>query len=63
MYIYIQHSQNKFLIVAVYVDDMLVLYEDELTGTEIKKKLMKKFKIRDLGEVQEFLGMQIEKKE
>jgi len=55
--IYIQRSQGKFLIIAIYVDDMLVLCEDESTGIEIKKKLMKKFKIRDLGEVQEFLGM------
>jgi len=59
--IYIQRSQGKFLIVTVYVDDM-VFYEDELTEIKIKKKLMKKFKIRNLGEVQEFLGMQIEKK-
>jgi len=32
--VYIQRSQDRFLIVAIYVDDMLVLYKDELTGAE-----------------------------
>lgn len=57
--VYIRSVQKEILIIAIYVDDILVLYEDEQTGIDIKKKLMKKFKIRDLGEPQEFLGMQI----
>lgn len=47
--VYIQNSQEKLLIIAVYVDDILILYENE--QTQLKKKLMKKFKIHhDLGE-------------
>ncbi|KMQ87656.1 gag-pol polyprotein [Lasius niger] len=41
--------------------DILILHEDEQTGIKMKK-LMKEFKIRDLGKPQEFLGMQIERK-
>ena len=45
----------------VYVDDIILTGNDKNRVCEIKSKLKKKFKMKDLGEPQNFLGMTIER--
>lgn len=59
--IYINQKQKKTLIVAVYVDDLLIFSKDKEEIKSLEERLKKQFKIRNLGEVSEFLGMKIER--
>ena len=47
------------MIVAVYVDDVLIATESDKTMQDIKSKLMQKFQVKDLGELRSFLGVQV----
>ena len=57
--LYIWRSGNKFAIVLVYVDDILMTSNDEDKLKEIKVRLKMEFETTDLGEVEKFLGMQV----
>ena len=52
---------NDWLILIFYVDDILVVYalkyEDRMDEFELK--LMSKYKVQALGEVEHFLGIRI----
>lgn len=47
--------------VVLYVDDMLICYNDEAAVTKLKSKLFKEFEMKDLGPVKNFMGLQIVK--
>jgi len=54
-------SDGKIFIIAIYMDNFL-LFSEQITEIEnIKKKLGKIFKIKDLGEVKWILQMKIER--
>ena len=57
--IYIRSTGPNILILAVYVDD-LGLFGDSIDEvTKLKEELMKKFQMKDLGEMKYFLGMHV----
>lgn len=58
--LYVKQGDNNLLtIIALYVDDFLV-FSNDTKGTEsLKIQLRSEFKIKDLGEVKQFLGMKI----
>ena len=45
---------------ALFVDDMAIFGDDELLIEEIKAKLSSHFKMKDLGIMKCFLGLEIE---
>lgn len=51
--------KNKYVILCLYVDDILILAHELETINEIKEFLFKKFDMKDLGEADEILGMKI----
>ncbi|KMQ91985.1 gag-pol polyprotein [Lasius niger] len=57
--IYIKHHDSKLVIIAVYVDDLLLLSNDVKAKNLTKKQLHKKFEMKDLGAVRNLLGMQV----
>lgn len=65
--IYFNVNKNKILIVAAYVDDILMISNDadekKRLKQELKKRLKqdlkKRFKIKDLGPIKNFLGIRI----
>ena len=57
--IYIARDGEPFLI-GVYVDDMLLAGKSEKCIDEIKSTLSKRFDMKDLGELNHFLGVQVE---
>lgn len=57
--VYFDVKDGCMLIVAVYVDDMLLFYDDPHDADEIKKKMNERFKIKDLGPVKHILGMRV----
>ncbi|XP_070004942.1 uncharacterized mitochondrial protein AtMg00810-like [Nicotiana sylvestris] len=52
-------SRDHFTIVVVYVDDILVAGDDIYKITTLKHFLDAQFKIKDLGEIHCFLGLEI----
>ena len=54
------HSNNgKFCIIALYVDDLMILSNDLPSLQKKKKQLMSTFKMKDLGKIHWFLGLEI----
>ncbi len=54
-----KNGERSFI--SVFVDDLIIAAKDKKEVDEIKKKLMEKFKMRDLGELSWILGMKVER--
>jgi len=55
----IQHSgECKITILIVYVNDIILTCDDNVELERLKKKLIKDFKIKDLGVLKYFFGME-----
>ena len=46
--------------IALYVDDLLIISENDDDLAEVKRRLTEKFEMKDLGVARKFLGMEIE---
>ena len=57
-YVYIKRSKDKFVILSLYVDDILTAGNNEYI-IEIKGWLSSKFEMKDMGEVAYILGVKI----
>jgi hypothetical protein len=55
-----QVGDVKFLIV-VYVDDLILVCNSKDKLLEVKKELFQKFKMKDLGDLHFFLGMEVKR--
>ncbi|KAE8684638.1 Chitin elicitor receptor kinase 1 [Hibiscus syriacus] len=58
---YIKRFDNSFIILLLYVDDMLVAGSDMQEIINLKQKLSKQFAIKDLGAAKQILGMRIKR--
>ena len=56
---FIKMCANKITIVIVCVDDIILTVNDVVEMSQIKARLSKEFKIKDLGALQYFLGIEI----
>lgn len=52
-------NRGSLLVVLVYVDDVIVASEDKDAIQKIKHALHQKFRIKDLGELKFFLGIEV----
>ena len=50
---------GDFVILLLYVDDMLIVGQDPMNIRSLKKALSKSFTMKDLGLAKQILGMQI----
>jgi len=57
--VYLFQSGTKFIILAVHVDDMLIVLNSKSKLAEMKLNLTKHFKVKDLGKVKFLLGIEI----
>lgn len=53
------YDQEKYIILFLYVDDMLVVGKDKDMIYRLKKDLGSQFAMKDLGPTQQILGMRI----
>lgn len=58
--IFVKREFGKLMVVLIYVDDGLIMSNDLNDILNLIKDLRKEFKIKDLGEPKEFLGIGIE---
>ncbi|KAH9727213.1 Integrase catalytic domain-containing protein [Citrus sinensis] len=56
---YKRFEDNDFIILLLYVDDMLVVGPNKDRLQELKAQLAKEFEMKDLGPINKILGMQI----
>ena len=52
-------GDGDFIILLLYVDDMLIVGHDEIKIARLKKELSKSFAMKDLGPAKQILGMRI----
>ena len=52
-------SDNDFVILLLYVDDILIVGHDAAKIEKLKRELSKSFAIKDLGPAKQILGMKI----
>ena len=52
-------TETSFVVVLVYVDDIIIASSYDRATTLLKKALETSFKLRDLGTLRYFLGLEI----
>lgn len=57
--IYYMKKNNSVVIVLIYVDDFLIMFNDPVLERELRNVLCNKFKMKYLGEVNTILGMRV----
>ena len=60
--LYIKGDEINFIVVSLYVDDLLVTGSNEELVRKFKEDMKKIFEMTDLGEMAYFLGMEIKQK-
>ena len=58
-FVYVKDTNNGYVIVCLYVDDMLILGSNNYIITTSKKMLFSKFNMKDLGVADVTLGIKI----
>lgn len=61
--IYYDIRDKSIIIIAIYVDDILIIWNDIQKRDQIKEKLKTRFKMKNLGEASQMLGMRVEQKQ
>ena len=56
---YVKFSDNSYIILLLYVDDMLIAGSSIEEINNLKKQLSKQFVMKDLGVAKQILGMRI----
>jgi Reverse transcriptase (RNA-dependent DNA polymerase) len=56
---FIQRKGEKICILVVYVDDIMLTDNDPVEMKRLKASLAKEFKMKDLGELRYFLGIEV----
>ncbi|CAK1591319.1 unnamed protein product [Parnassius mnemosyne] len=57
--IYYSVNKSKMIFIAVWVDDFMIFTNDKKTATGIKVKLKEEFNMKDLGEIKQCIGINI----
>ena len=58
-YVYFKSDGDGFLVISLYVDDMLFIIKGKGLIAELKSQLSVKFEMKDLGAARYILGMEI----
>ena len=55
--VYVKRSMEKFIIISLYIDDILLAGNDKVFVRAIKEWLSSNFEMKDMGEVDYILGV------
>ena len=59
--VYVKNTHNGFVILCLYVDDMLIMGSDSEVVKATKRLLTNKFDMKDMGVADVILGVKIHK--
>lgn len=54
-------ENGEFIILLLYVDDMLIIGQDMKKINKLKSELSRSFAMKDLGQAKQILGMEIKR--
>ena len=57
--LFINYYEESFTTLLVYVDDIILVGNDKKEIDRVKEALNKTFKIKDLGDLRYFLGIEV----
>lgn len=57
--VFYRHSGRRKVVLAVYVDDIIITGDDEVEIKHPKENLSKEFEMKDLGQLRYFLGIEV----
>ena len=57
--LFTRQQEDSFIVLLVYVDDVLIASNDRKGVEEFKAMLDQKFKLKDLGDLRYFLGLEV----
>ena len=57
--LYVSRDQGETVVIAVYVDDILIAAKTDKRIAEIKAAIANHFEVKDMGELHYFLGVKI----
>ena len=57
--LYVRKGDVGFVIIVIYVDDLILTDDSDSGMAEVKGLLKKKFEMKDLGELRYFLGLEV----
>ena len=58
--LYVNNTSNDSIYILVFVDDLLICCKDKNKINEIKSSLMKRFAMKDLGKINQYIGIDID---
>ena len=58
--VYVKHMDDKMIVIVIWVDDLIIGASNDLLLRETKKMLKNRFKMKDLGILSHFLGIDFE---
>ena len=58
--VYVKHMDDKMIVIVIWVDDLIIGASNDLLLRETKKMLKNRFKMKDLGKLSHFLGIDFE---
>lgn len=61
--VYIRRTNKDTTILAIYVDDILIFHNNDKEVAKVKRELMSKFEMKDLGRAELFLGLRIKQEQ
>jgi ATP-binding cassette subfamily B (MDR/TAP) protein 1 len=56
---YVKHFKGSYIILLLYVDDMLIAGSNMVEINKLKRQMSEEFEMKDLGEAKQILGMSI----
>lgn len=61
--LFLKHQLGKIITLIVYIDDMIITGDDSKEIFQLQKQLSTKFKIKNLGKLKYFLGIEVVRSE
>lgn len=61
--LFLKQTENSFLVVSLYVDDLIFTGSNEIICTEFKSSMQKEFEMTDMGKMKFFLGVEVHQSE
>ena len=55
--VYFRHQEDSIMVIALYVDDLLIAGSNRSLVDSVKAESSRRYKMKDLGPAQEFLGI------
>jgi len=55
----VKKTNHGIVVIVIYVDDLIIIGDSDADIFDLKKLLKQKFKMKDMGELHNFLGIEV----